>query len=203
MDRINTDIQLRTFQPSNSSTSALSCQQQQWTITSLNQRAAGTIETCTGHHLTLSSTTMFAVNCSAAPVRATAATAGTLKDREREGKLREDMGRKSTRVLVLGGTGRVGGSTAIALSRMSPGLSTIVGGRNRLREIRNVSDFHTGAVLRKNLRYWFWETKCAEGKMKHRDRLFKVDSYTRLLQAYIVEFFEIQSKFHRTMLMTD
>ncbi|GAB2212262.1 hypothetical protein Droror1_Dr00025614 [Drosera rotundifolia] len=74
---------------------------------------------------------MFAVNCSAAPLRATAAMVGTGKDREREGKLREDRERKSTRVLVLGGTGRVGGSTAIALSRMSLDLSIIVGGRNR------------------------------------------------------------------------
>lgn len=35
------------------------------------------------------------------------------------------------RVLVLGGTGRVGGSTAIALSKLCPDLRIIVGGRNR------------------------------------------------------------------------
>ncbi|KAJ1274117.1 hypothetical protein BS78_05G038200 [Paspalum vaginatum] len=38
---------------------------------------------------------------------------------------------KSARVLVLGGTGRVGGSTAAALSRLRPDLSILVGGRNR------------------------------------------------------------------------
>ncbi|KAI7737688.1 hypothetical protein M8C21_027857, partial [Ambrosia artemisiifolia] len=36
-----------------------------------------------------------------------------------------------SRVLVLGGTGRVGGSTAIALSKLSPDLHIIVAGRNR------------------------------------------------------------------------
>eukprot|EP00261_Vitis_vinifera_P020830 XP_010651823.1 PREDICTED: uncharacterized protein LOC100251769 isoform X2 [Vitis vinifera] len=35
------------------------------------------------------------------------------------------------RVLVLGGTGRVGGSTAIALSKLCPDLRITVGGRNR------------------------------------------------------------------------
>jgi len=34
-------------------------------------------------------------------------------------------------VLVLGGTGRVGGSTATALSKLRPDLSVLVGGRNR------------------------------------------------------------------------
>lgn len=37
----------------------------------------------------------------------------------------------NSRVLVLGGTGRVGGSTAIALSNLSPDLRIIVAGRNR------------------------------------------------------------------------
>ncbi|KAL6642218.1 hypothetical protein ACP70R_020399 [Stipagrostis hirtigluma subsp. patula] len=37
----------------------------------------------------------------------------------------------SARVLVLGGTGRVGGSTATALSKLRPDLSILVGGRNR------------------------------------------------------------------------
>lgn len=37
----------------------------------------------------------------------------------------------NARVLVLGGTGRVGGSTAIALSNLRPDLRIIVAGRNR------------------------------------------------------------------------
>lgn len=41
---------------------------------------------------------------------------------------------RNSRVLVLGGTGRVGGSTAIALSKLCPNLRIIVGGRNRLEE---------------------------------------------------------------------
>ncbi|PIA48307.1 hypothetical protein AQUCO_01400720v1 [Aquilegia coerulea] len=38
---------------------------------------------------------------------------------------------KNSRVLILGGTGRVGGSTALALSKLSPDLHLLVGGRNR------------------------------------------------------------------------
>ncbi|KAF8395795.1 hypothetical protein HHK36_019749 [Tetracentron sinense] len=38
---------------------------------------------------------------------------------------------RNSRVLILGGTGRVGGSTAIALSKFCPDLRIIVGGRNR------------------------------------------------------------------------
>ncbi|KAL7151896.1 hypothetical protein ABFS83_04G061800 [Erythranthe nasuta] len=38
---------------------------------------------------------------------------------------------KNSRVLVLGGTGRVGGSTALALSKFCPDLRIVVGGRNR------------------------------------------------------------------------
>ncbi|MBA0757773.1 hypothetical protein Gotri_020840 [Gossypium trilobum] len=38
---------------------------------------------------------------------------------------------RSSRVLVLGGTGRVGGSTATALSKLCPDLRIVVGGRNR------------------------------------------------------------------------
>ncbi|XP_010279568.1 PREDICTED: uncharacterized protein LOC104613444 [Nelumbo nucifera] len=37
----------------------------------------------------------------------------------------------NSRVLVLGGTGRVGGSTATALSKLCPDLRIVVGGRNR------------------------------------------------------------------------
>lgn len=39
---------------------------------------------------------------------------------------------RNYRVLVLGGTGRVGGSTAVALSKLCPKLRIVVGGRNRL-----------------------------------------------------------------------
>ncbi|KAF9592475.1 hypothetical protein IFM89_015046 [Coptis chinensis] len=38
---------------------------------------------------------------------------------------------RNSRVLILGGTGRVGGSTALALSKLSPDLHLVVGGRNR------------------------------------------------------------------------
>lgn len=37
----------------------------------------------------------------------------------------------ASRVLILGGTGRVGGSTAIALSKLCPDLRIVVAGRNR------------------------------------------------------------------------
>ncbi|KAL5566684.1 hypothetical protein UlMin_029848 [Ulmus minor] len=38
---------------------------------------------------------------------------------------------RKTRILVLGGTGRVGESTAIALSKLCPELRLVIGGRNR------------------------------------------------------------------------
>uniref|UniRef100_A0A2P2LG92 Saccharopine dehydrogenase NADP binding domain-containing protein n=1 Tax=Rhizophora mucronata TaxID=61149 RepID=A0A2P2LG92_RHIMU len=38
---------------------------------------------------------------------------------------------RNSKVLVLGGTGRVGGSTVIALSKLCPDLRIVVGGRNR------------------------------------------------------------------------
>lgn len=38
---------------------------------------------------------------------------------------------RNSRVLILGGTGRVGGSTAVALSALSPDLRIFIGGRNR------------------------------------------------------------------------
>ena len=38
---------------------------------------------------------------------------------------------RNARVLVLGGTGRVGGSTATALSNLCPDLQIIIAGRNR------------------------------------------------------------------------
>ena len=39
--------------------------------------------------------------------------------------------RSAARVLVLGGTGRVGWSTATALSKLRPDLNILIGGRNR------------------------------------------------------------------------
>jgi len=48
---------------------------------------------------------------------------------------------RNYRVLVLGGTGRVGGSTATALSKLCPELKIVVGGRNRF--VRNfLFNFH-------------------------------------------------------------
>ncbi|CAI0546800.1 unnamed protein product [Linum tenue] len=44
---------------------------------------------------------------------------------------KEDDKLKGSKVLVLGGAGRVGGSTAVALSKLSPNLSIAVGDRNR------------------------------------------------------------------------
>lgn len=41
---------------------------------------------------------------------------------------------RTAKVLVLGGTGRIGGSTAIALSRISPSLRLVIAGRNRLED---------------------------------------------------------------------
>jgi len=38
---------------------------------------------------------------------------------------------RNSRILVLGGTGRVGGSTATALSNFCPDLQILVAGRNR------------------------------------------------------------------------
>ncbi|PIN12576.1 UDP-N-acetylglucosamine 4,6-dehydratase (inverting) [Handroanthus impetiginosus] len=38
---------------------------------------------------------------------------------------------KNSRILILGGTGKVGGSTALALSKFCPDLRIIIGGRNR------------------------------------------------------------------------
>ncbi|KAF3452497.1 hypothetical protein FNV43_RR02930 [Rhamnella rubrinervis] len=38
---------------------------------------------------------------------------------------------RNSRVLILGGTGRVGGSTAITLSKLCPDLCVVIGGRNR------------------------------------------------------------------------
>ncbi|GMI94629.1 hypothetical protein like AT1G50450 [Hibiscus trionum] len=58
------------------------------------------------------------------------ASAKTAEDANVSGAQLPDKTRNS-RVLVLGGTGRVGGSTATALSKLCPHLRIVVGGRNR------------------------------------------------------------------------
>ncbi|XP_052291004.1 uncharacterized protein LOC102624564 isoform X2 [Citrus sinensis] len=50
------------------------------------------------------------------------------------------MKNRNARVLVLGGTGRVGGSTAVALSKLCPDLQIVVGSRNSVAE----KILHTG-----------------------------------------------------------
>ncbi|GAB2277048.1 hypothetical protein Dimus_011757 [Dionaea muscipula] len=69
---------------------------------------------------------LFHSKCSA-PVAAT----GTVNERVTDVRLPSGRANKSSRVLILGGTGRVGGSTAVALSKLSPDLQILVGGRNR------------------------------------------------------------------------
>ncbi|KAH9617276.1 hypothetical protein KSS87_009637 [Heliosperma pusillum] len=63
------------------------------------------------------------------------ATSSSIKDKEitkpYSSSSSSDEKIRNSRVLILGGTGRVGGSTAIALSQFSPGLRIDVGGRNR------------------------------------------------------------------------
>ncbi|XP_074321257.1 uncharacterized protein LOC141657811 [Silene latifolia] len=63
------------------------------------------------------------------------ATSSSIKDQEiikpYSNSSSSDEKIRNSRVLILGGTGRVGGSTAIALSQLSPGLRIDVGGRNR------------------------------------------------------------------------
>lgn len=69
-----------------------------------------------------------------ATVRASSSSRETQYDGVPEVKLSDPT--RNYRVLVLGGTGRVGGSTAIALSKLCPKLRIVVGGRNRF--ARNV-----------------------------------------------------------------
>ncbi|XP_059625036.1 uncharacterized protein LOC132268237 isoform X2 [Cornus florida] len=53
------------------------------------------------------------------------------KEREHNKSMVSEKTQKNSRVLILGGTGRVGGSTAIALSNLCPHLRIVVAGRNR------------------------------------------------------------------------
>ncbi|KAK8661088.1 hypothetical protein V6N13_051989 [Hibiscus sabdariffa] len=64
------------------------------------------------------------------PLNTSAASAKTAENPNVSGVQLPDKTRNS-RVLVLGGTGRVGGSTATALSKLCPDLRIVVGGRNR------------------------------------------------------------------------
>ncbi|XP_021899245.1 uncharacterized protein LOC110815653 isoform X2 [Carica papaya] len=63
----------------------------------------------------------------------TAASSSSTKEKEFDNvhKIRLPDKTRNSRVLILGGTGRVGGSTAIALSNLCPELRVIIGGRNR------------------------------------------------------------------------
>ncbi|CAN1267726.1 hypothetical protein LINPERPRIM_LOCUS12893 [Linum perenne] len=54
-----------------------------------------------------------------------------LKENPAQRTINGDEKLKGKKVLVLGGTGRVGGSTAIALSKLCPHISIAVAGRNR------------------------------------------------------------------------
>ncbi|OMO54467.1 Saccharopine dehydrogenase / Homospermidine synthase [Corchorus olitorius] len=62
-----------------------------------------------------------------------AAAASVVKGAEPDNISRVQLPEKTrnSRVLVLGGTGRVGGSTATALSKLCPDLRIVLGGRNR------------------------------------------------------------------------
>ena len=59
------------------------------------------------------------------------AAAAPSRSREAAQAQRRSKPSRTGRVLVLGGTGRVGGSTATALSKLRPDLGILVGGRNR------------------------------------------------------------------------
>ncbi|KAG2622920.1 uncharacterized protein LOC120696663 [Panicum virgatum] len=65
-------------------------------------------------------------------VRACASPAAAPSTRDAAAQVkRSSSSSRTARVLVLGGTGRVGGSTVTALSKLRPNLSVLVGGRNR------------------------------------------------------------------------
>ncbi|XP_075520138.1 uncharacterized protein LOC142553634 [Primulina tabacum] len=52
---------------------------------------------------------------------------------------------KNSRILILGGTGRVGGSTALSLSKLCPDLRIVIGGRNRDKGAAMVSKLGDGS----------------------------------------------------------
>lgn len=55
--------------------------------------------------------------------------ANLAKENEKRVEIAEKV--KNSKVVILGGTGRVGGSTAIALSKLCPDLNIVIAGRNR------------------------------------------------------------------------
>ncbi|CAO2140799.1 unnamed protein product [Urochloa humidicola] len=60
-----------------------------------------------------------------------AAAVGASSAAAPSGSAQTNKSSRTARVLVLGATGRVGGSTATALSKLRPDLNILVGGRNR------------------------------------------------------------------------
>ncbi|XP_068339320.1 uncharacterized protein [Pyrus communis] len=72
-------------------------------------------------------------------VGVTMATATTPTDTQIGTRVQLPEKTRNSRVLVLGGTGRVGGSTAIALSKLCPDLQIVVGGRNREKGVNMVA----------------------------------------------------------------
>ncbi|KAG0528651.1 hypothetical protein BDA96_05G029900 [Sorghum bicolor] len=68
------------------------------------------------------------VRACAPPAPAAAAPSGSREAAQAQRRSRQS---RTGRVLVLGGTGRVGGSTATAISKLRPDLGILVGGRNR------------------------------------------------------------------------
>ncbi|CAN6374007.1 unnamed protein product [Urochloa humidicola] len=66
-----------------------------------------------------------------APPAAAAVAVGASSAAAPSGSAQTNKSSRTARVLVLGATGRVGGSTATALSKLRPDLNILVGGRNR------------------------------------------------------------------------
>uniref|UniRef100_A0A0E0MCA1 Saccharopine dehydrogenase NADP binding domain-containing protein n=1 Tax=Oryza punctata TaxID=4537 RepID=A0A0E0MCA1_ORYPU len=69
--------------------------------------------------------------CMPLPTRPAAAVASSSAAPSTDAQRRSRSSSSSARVLVLGGTGRVGGSTATALSNLRPDLNILIAGRNR------------------------------------------------------------------------
>jgi len=68
------------------------------------------------------------------PLNVKATATATATNKVTEVPLPEKI--RNSRILVLGGTGRVGGSTATALSNFCPDLQILVAGRNRSVTVR-------------------------------------------------------------------
>lgn len=63
--------------------------------------------------------------------RMTVLPSAAIKDNTENQRIELQEKVKWSRVLILGGTGRIGGSTATSLSNLCPDLNIIIGGRNR------------------------------------------------------------------------